>query len=33
MHGSGGYIVEEHPLLITVAVVLLLFGVWIVLRR
>ena len=33
MHGSGGYIVEEHPLVIVVAAVLLLVGVWFVLRR
>jgi hypothetical protein len=33
MHGSGGYIVEEHPLVIVVAAVLLLVGVWLVLRR
>jgi hypothetical protein len=33
MHGSGGYIVEEHPLVIVVAVILLLLGVWLVLRR
>jgi hypothetical protein len=33
MHGSGGYIVEEHPLAIVVAAVLLLLGVWFVLRR
>lgn len=33
MHGSGGYIVEEHPLVIVVAAVLLLLGVWLVLRR
>jgi hypothetical protein len=33
MHGSGGYIVDEHPLVIVVAAVLLLLGVWLVLRR
>ncbi len=33
MHGSDGYIVEEHPLLIVVGVVLLLLGVWLMLRR
>jgi hypothetical protein len=33
MHGSGGYIVEEYPLLIVVASVLLLLGVWLVLKR
>jgi hypothetical protein len=33
MHGSDGYLVEEHPLLIAAAVVLLLLGVWLVLRR
>jgi hypothetical protein len=33
MHGSGGYIVEEYPLLMVTAAVLLLLGVWLVLRR
>jgi hypothetical protein len=33
MHGSGGYIVEEHPLLTIIAAALLLLGVWLVLRR
>jgi len=33
MRGSGGYIVEEHPLLITVATVLLLVAVWFVLKQ
>jgi hypothetical protein len=33
MHGSDGYIVEEHPLVIVVAAVLLLVGVSLVLRR
>jgi hypothetical protein len=33
VHGSNGYIVEEHPLLIVAAVALLLLGVWLVLRR
>lgn len=33
MHGSGGYIVEAHPLLIIIAALLLLLGVWLVLRR
>jgi hypothetical protein len=33
MRGSGGYIVEEHPLLIVVAVIVLLIGVWLVLRQ
>jgi hypothetical protein len=33
MHGSDGYLVEEHPLLIVIAAVLLLLGVWLVLRR
>jgi len=33
MRGSGGYIVEEHPLLIVVSAVLLLVLVWLVLKR
>jgi hypothetical protein len=30
--GSGYYIVEEHPLLIVIAAILLLIGVWLILR-
>jgi LPXTG-motif cell wall-anchored protein len=33
MRGSDGYIVEEHPLLIIAAAVLLLIAVWFVLKR
>jgi hypothetical protein len=33
MRGSDGYVVEEHPLLITVAVILLLVLVWLILKR
>jgi hypothetical protein len=33
LHGSGGYIAEEHPLLIVAAAVLLLWGIWLVLKR
>jgi hypothetical protein len=33
MRGSNGYIVEEHPLLIVVAAILLLVAVWLVLRK
>jgi hypothetical protein len=32
MHGSLGYLVEEHPVLIVVGAVLLLAAVWLVLR-
>jgi hypothetical protein len=32
MHGSLGYLVEEHPLLMIVGVALLLSLVWLVLR-
>jgi hypothetical protein len=32
MRGSDGYIVEEHPLLIVVAAIVLLIGVWFVLK-
>ncbi len=32
MHGSLGYLVEEHPLLMIVGVALLLSVVWLVLR-
>jgi hypothetical protein len=32
MRGSGGYIVEEHPVLMIVAVALLLALLWLVLR-
>jgi hypothetical protein len=28
MHGSLGYLVEEHPVLIVVGATLLLFAVW-----
>jgi hypothetical protein len=33
MHGSDGYIVEQHPVLITCAVLVLLAVVWLVLNR
>jgi hypothetical protein len=33
MHGSGGYLVEEHPVLIVVCAILLLAAVWLVLRQ
>lgn len=33
MRGSDGYIVEQHPVLITVAVLVLLAAVWFVLNR
>jgi hypothetical protein len=33
MRGSNGYIIEEHPVLTTIAVILLLVAVWLVLRR
>jgi hypothetical protein len=32
VHGSDGYIVEQHPVAITVAVIVLLYVVWLVLR-
>jgi hypothetical protein len=32
MHGSLGYLVEEHPLLIVTGATLLLVLVWLVLR-
>ena len=32
MHGSDGYIVEQHPVLIICAVLLLLAVMWLVLR-
>lgn len=28
MHGGGGYLVEEHPVLITFAAIVLLLAVW-----
>jgi hypothetical protein len=33
MHGSLGYLVEEHPVLIVVGAILLLVAVWLVLRQ
>jgi hypothetical protein len=33
MRGSDGYLVEEHPLLISVSVILVLVLVWIILKR
>ncbi len=33
VHGSGGYIVEEHPLGITLAVMVLLLAFWLARRR
>jgi hypothetical protein len=33
MRGSNGYIVEQHPVLITCGVVVLLAIVWLVLNR
>jgi LPXTG-motif cell wall-anchored protein len=33
MHGSDGYIVEAHPLLIVMGALVLLAAVWLVLRR
>jgi hypothetical protein len=32
MHGSLGYLVEEHPVLIAVAAVLMLMVLWLILR-
>jgi hypothetical protein len=32
VHGSLGYLVEEHPLLTVVGAALLLVGVWLVLK-
>jgi hypothetical protein len=32
VHGSDGYLVEQHPVAITVAVLLLLYMIWWVLR-
>jgi hypothetical protein len=32
MHGGLGYIVEEHPVLIAVAAVLMLAVLWLILR-
>ena len=33
MHGSGGYIVEQYPIPTIAAAVLLLYVVWLVLKR
>jgi hypothetical protein len=33
MHGSLGYLVEEHPLLVVIGATVLLVSVWTVLRR
>jgi hypothetical protein len=32
MHGSGGYLVEEHPVLIALAAVLVLVVLWLIVR-
>jgi hypothetical protein len=33
VHGSDGYIVEQHPVAIAVAAVVLLYVVWLILKR
>lgn len=33
VRGSNGYLVEEHPLLIIIGVLLLLVVLWMILRR
>jgi LPXTG-motif cell wall-anchored protein len=33
VHGSGGYLVKEHPVLIVVGAILLLAAVWLLLRQ
>jgi len=32
VHGSNGYLVEEHPLLLTIAALLILVVLWVILR-
>ena len=32
VHGSNGYLVEEHPLLLTIAALLVLVVLWVILR-
>jgi hypothetical protein len=33
VRGSNGYIVEEHPVLVVIAAIVLLIAVWLVLKR